>query len=163
MHYSATQNQFYPDEYRDRYEASGTWPADAVEVPEDLYRACVSHRPADMEMVPGPDGLPILVKREAPPWSPDALLNGFRAAREVVLNRLAGIAFAALVSGDSATVNSCVSLRVQLLGVTEVPEIVAAADDGTLQPAICAAVASIIQSAGPGVSSVFNGIQWGQV
>ena len=61
MFYSATQNQCFPSALRADYERNGTWPADAVEIPDELYKAVVTDRPANKLMTPGPDGLPILV------------------------------------------------------------------------------------------------------
>ena len=66
MFYSATQNQCFPSALRADYERNGTWPADAVEIPDALYKAVVTDRPANKIMTPGTDGLPILVDPPVP-------------------------------------------------------------------------------------------------
>ncbi|WP_342595482.1 DUF4376 domain-containing protein [Salinicola lusitanus] len=38
MHYSATQNAFYPSEMQADYIAAGTWPDDAVNVDDETFR-----------------------------------------------------------------------------------------------------------------------------
>lgn len=43
--FSATTNGFYVDEFRERYELSGTLPADLVEVSEDDYKAYTGSPP----------------------------------------------------------------------------------------------------------------------
>lgn len=35
--YSATTNAFYPTVLKDSYEAAGSWPADGVEVTEEVF------------------------------------------------------------------------------------------------------------------------------
>ncbi|MCK2185693.1 tail fiber assembly protein [Halomonas getboli] len=38
MFYSASENRFYDPAFKSRYEASGTWPVDAIEVTEDEWQ-----------------------------------------------------------------------------------------------------------------------------
>lgn len=38
MHYSATNNAFYPPELKRAYEAAGTWPDDAIEVSDEEWQ-----------------------------------------------------------------------------------------------------------------------------
>jgi hypothetical protein len=64
--YSPSKNTFYPPEFRDDYEASGTWPDDGIEVDDEIFHAVVSNRPLDKIMVCDEDGYPCLADRPAP-------------------------------------------------------------------------------------------------
>jgi len=61
MYYSATRNSWYDDpaNYPD-------FPSDAVELSTAQYDELVRFRPADKRVVPGPDGLPMLVDIPVP-------------------------------------------------------------------------------------------------
>ncbi|MFJ4346879.1 phage tail assembly chaperone [Pseudomonas sp. NPDC089401] len=61
MFYSPSENTCYSPDLRERYIKAGTWPADAVELSQELFASVVSQRPADKLMQPGADGLPELV------------------------------------------------------------------------------------------------------
>lgn len=100
MHYSASTNTCYAAEFRADYEASGTWPADAVEITLDLYRAVVSNRPVNKIMVPGPDGLPMLADPPAP------TLAEAQSAALAAIDSAAGAArarYITTVNGQDAT------------------------------------------------------------
>lgn len=45
MHYSASFNTFFPDEYREAYEASGRWPNDAILVTGEEYATYAQGQP----------------------------------------------------------------------------------------------------------------------
>lgn len=62
MFYSPASNSCYAGKYRGRYEANGTWPADAVPIDDELYAAVFLNRPASMLVVPGASGLPELAE-----------------------------------------------------------------------------------------------------
>ena len=66
MFYSPSENTCYVEEFRADYEANGTWPIDAVEITDEMYRVVVSNRPANKIMVPGPNGLPMLADPPPP-------------------------------------------------------------------------------------------------
>lgn len=78
--------------------------------------------------IPAP--LPII------PWSAEPTLTKAREAREIVLNRLMGIATAALIANDSATAAACASGRQQLLDITSKPSVVAATNQTELETAL---------------------------
>lgn len=90
-----------------------------------------------------------------PPWSPDATLWKLREARELVLNRLAGIGFAAYAGGDTATVTACLAARLSLLGMTTLPAVTAATDEQQLLAALFAAYMDIVAAAPPQLVSAF--------
>ena len=93
------------------------------------------------------------------PWSRQPLLKIVRAGREIALNRLAGIAFAAKEAGNPATVSACLSARQALLDITKLPAVMAATDDASLAAAIGSAYSAIIAASPPIVISAFADIQ----
>lgn len=96
---------------------------------------------------------------EPVPWSREPLLKIVRAGREIALNRLAGIAFAAKEAGNPATVSACLSARQALLDITKLPAVKAATDDASLTAAIGSAYSAIIAASPPIVISAFADIQ----
>lgn len=66
MFYSPSRNTCLPAALRADYETHGTWPADAVEIPDELYAEVVTNRPPDKIMVAGPDGNPIVADPPPP-------------------------------------------------------------------------------------------------
>jgi hypothetical protein len=94
-----------------------------------------------------------------PAWSCAPLLRIARAGREIALNRLAGIAFAAKESNDSATVTACLSARTALLNITTLPSVLAATDDASLTAAVGAEYASIVAACPANIRAAFAGIQ----
>ena len=67
MFYSASLNQFYtrPEDYPTE-SGPFAFPADAVEITDELYNEVMLERPPEKIIVPGPDGLP-MVSDPAPP------------------------------------------------------------------------------------------------
>ncbi len=93
------------------------------------------------------------------PWSREPLLKVARAGREIALNRLAGIAFAAKEVGDPATVTACLAARTALLNITSLPAVLAATDDAALTAAVGAGYAAIVAAAPANVRAAFANIQ----
>lgn len=93
---------------------------------------------------------PILIP--APPFDQvrDECLASVRAAREVVLNRLAGIALF-----DPSKQEACASARAALLNITTDPAVVMASDEAALKLALVAAYRAIVLAAGPGIANAF--------
>jgi len=58
IQYSAVKNAFFPLALKDDYDAAGTWPSDAIEVPYSSYLEFITPRDG-MRRVAGPDGLPV--------------------------------------------------------------------------------------------------------
>ncbi|AYM78595.1 hypothetical protein D9M09_24445 [Janthinobacterium agaricidamnosum] len=65
-------------------------------------------------------------------------LNTVRARRDGILNRLAGIGFAAMASGDADTVRAITAARACLLDITICATVAAAQDMDALQAAVSA-------------------------
>lgn len=90
-------------------------------------------------------------------WSRNPLLNKVREAREIALNRLMGIAFAAQRAGDTATIDACLVAREGLLGMTATPAVLAATSDAELSAALVAVYAGIVGVAPANIVSAFAG------
>ena len=145
MYFSNTTRGFYPEQMRADYDAAGTWPDDAVEVSsEDEARlreaiaACASIR-----MTAG--GKWKITAAPPPPFAVLAapVLTSVRQTRDAILNRLAGIGFAAMADGDADTVQAIAAARAWLLDITICPMVAAAQDIEALQATINAEYARI--------------------
>lgn len=91
----------------------------------------------------------------APIWSKAPALSTVRAARELVLNRIMGIAFAADKASDAATVTACLAARTALLNITAAAGVASATDDASLKTALVAAYAAIVAAAPSNVRTAF--------
>lgn len=80
----------------------------------------------------------------------DAKLALVRGVREGILNRLAGIAFAAQLSGDTATAAAFVSVRQGLLDITT-----GLTDHATVEAEVTARYAAIVAQCTPAMVSAF--------
>jgi len=95
-------------------------------------------------------------------WVPDIVairastLTLVREAREVVLNRLAGIGFAAMAAGDTATVQRVLDARTALLGITTATPVATAPDEATLRAALVMVYVGIKTAAGPALDKAFQ-------
>ena len=101
--YSNKARGFFPADMQAAYEAAGTWPADGVEVtPEDEAKlraaiaagATIRKKSGGKWDITAPPPLPFAVL--AAPY-----LASVRQTRDAILNRLAGIGFAAMADGDA--------------------------------------------------------------
>lgn len=138
--YSNTTRGFYPEDMRADYEQAGTWPADGVEVaPEDeaMLREAITAGATIRKKSGGKWSI------TAPPPPPFAVLAapylaGVRQTRDAILNRLAGIGFAAMASSDAVTAQAIAAARTCLLDITVCPTVAAAQDMDALQAAVSA-------------------------
>lgn len=80
----------------------------------------------------------------------DAKLALVRGVREGILNRLAGIAFAAQLSGDTATATTFVTVRQGLLDITA-----GLTDHTTVEAEVTARYAAIVAQCTPAMVSAF--------
>ncbi|SNT29130.1 hypothetical protein SAMN06265795_12253 [Noviherbaspirillum humi] len=85
-------------------------------------------------------------------------MNVVRIKREEILNRLAGIGFAALAEGDAATAQAIVATRQSLLDITKNAGILAATDESSLRDAILAAYGAIVAATPANVQTAFRGV-----
>ncbi|TNC77546.1 hypothetical protein FHI69_09430 [Janthinobacterium lividum] len=145
MFYSNKARGFFPGAMRAAYEAAGTWPADGVEVTLDdeaMLRDAISTGATIRKKSGGKWDI------TAPPPPPFAVLAvpflaSVRQTRDAILNRLAGIGFAAMASGDAATAQAVATARTCLLDITVCPGVAAAQDIESLQVAVSAEFARI--------------------
>ncbi len=145
MLYSNKVRGFFPADMQAAYEAAGTWPADGVEItPEDeaMLREAISKGATIRKKSGGKWDI------TAPPPPPFAVLAApylasVRQTRDAILNRLAGIGFAAIASGDAATAQAIAAARTCLLDITVCPSVAAAQDIEALQAAVSAEYARI--------------------
>jgi len=155
--YSPSKNAFYAPEFRADYDAAGTWPDDAVEVSEELY-AQTLNPPAGKIRVAGADGLPALIDLpvESEQQARERALFDIREERKPILNALAGIGFDAMVSGDTATVDSVASTRLLALGITDWPAFLAAQTYDDMKAAVMARYQEIAASVPANVQTTFR-------
>ncbi|GAA5783929.1 DUF4376 domain-containing protein [Chitiniphilus shinanonensis] len=66
MHYSPSRNACYDEALRAQYEATGTWPEDAIKISNDLFICVALNRSSNQIMVPGKNGLPELTSLPLP-------------------------------------------------------------------------------------------------
>ncbi|MDX8124930.1 hypothetical protein SKZ59_24440 [Janthinobacterium sp. GMG2] len=131
IRYSYSTGNFYP-----HYIEYPHLPDDLIKVDEDDYAAAMS-RPAGHTfqfengqlVITAPTPTPVLVLC-------DTFLVGVRKTRDGILNRLAGIGFAAVASGDADTVQAIIQARTYMLDITICPTVTAARDLDELQAAV---------------------------
>lgn len=85
------------------------------------------------------------------------ILSSVRAARDVALGRLMGIAFSADKSGDSPTVEACLAARESLLNITAAPGVLVATDAASLKAALLEAYTTIVDVTPVNVRGAFAG------
>ena len=81
-----------------------------------------------------------------------------REEREVMINRLMGIAFAAEKSGDAPTVQACLAARVALLNLTKHASITSATSESALKAAFDQVYGAIVAACPANVQSIFKGM-----
>lgn len=131
IRYSYSTGNFYP-----HYIEYPHLPDDLIEVDDDDYAAAMG-RPAghtfqfenDQLVITAPTPTPLLVQC-------DSYLVSVRKTRDGILNRLAGIGFAAVANDDTDTVQAINAARTCLLDITICPSVTAARDLDELQAAV---------------------------
>lgn len=102
------------------------------------------------------DGEAFTSSQPAHVWSGAATLSQVRELREMVLNRLAGIGFAALAANDTDTVERVLAARTALLGITTAPQVQGACDEASLRMALVTVYLGIKATAGPALDKAFQ-------
>lgn len=150
--FSPSTGSFYPSEV----DYGSDLPADIHEVSKADFEAAIAARGHGFS-VTFKDGELVFVPPEEVSFSGqfDALMGSIRVKRDVVLNRLAGIGMAALVSGDKNTAKATATARQELLDITKAPEVVAATDVDGLKAAVLAVYQGIVASAPAEVQGAF--------
>lgn len=131
IRYAKSTGNFYP--YTEDY---ATLPADIIDVAYADFERAMARQPGQTFSFKRGK----LVIADAPPVTFAILaahyMDKVRLARDAVLNRLAGIGFAALASGDAATVQAISTARADLLDITTCKLVSAAEDMPALQAAV---------------------------
>ncbi|MCA1860918.1 hypothetical protein LE191_12475 [Janthinobacterium sp. HSC-3S05] len=156
--FSLIRPGFYAQELRDDFIAAGTWPEDAIEVDseaEAIIRAAMSR--GDVVESDGAGGWSFS-PAPPPPFAPvaAAYLNTVRGIREQVLNRLAGIGFASMHSGDEELSQATATARQSLLDITLASDVLGATDLDSLKAAVKSAYTAIIAAAPPVIREAFD-------
>ena len=140
MFFSITTLGFYPEAMRADYDAARSWPDDAVPVSAEDDRRLRAAIAAGSSIRMTASGKWKISAEPAPSFAVMAApyLASVRQARDAILNRLAGIGFAAVASGDKDTVQAIVTARTCLLDITICPAITAARDLDELRVAVSA-------------------------
>ncbi|OFJ46387.1 hypothetical protein BA896_021770 [Janthinobacterium lividum] len=143
---------------RGDYEAAGTWPADAVEITTENHLALLAGQSDGRIIIAGADGMPVLANPAPTPYAQIAVayLDTVRVIRDQILNRIMGIGFVAMQSGDTATAKSVTTARQALLDITKSPAVLAATDADTLKAAVLATYKSIVAAAPASLRNAFN-------
>ncbi|MET3132225.1 hypothetical protein AAKU55_002495 [Oxalobacteraceae bacterium GrIS 1.11] len=149
---------FYSVEFLGEYVSAGTLPSDAVSVgaaTEQRLRDAIGR--GDTIVPDGAGGFTV-TPAPAPPFAPiaAAYLDTVRVIREQALNRLAGIGFSALQSGDTATAQAVAVARQALLDITKAPAVLAASDAGTLKAAVLATYRAIAVATPENIRKAFK-------
>ncbi|OFJ49194.1 hypothetical protein BA896_010220 [Janthinobacterium lividum] len=139
VRYSPSTGFFYPTSIEYQHI-----PSDVFEVSEADHLAAHTARASggSFKFVKG------TLRITPPPAIPYAqlsvpYLDTVRARRDAILNRLAGIGFAAMANGDAGTVRAITAARECLLDITICPTVAASQDMETLQAAISVEFARI--------------------
>ncbi|NVI81927.1 hypothetical protein [Janthinobacterium sp. BJB401] len=143
IRYSEMTGSFYPLDI----DYGDTLPTDAIAVDwADFDTAMKRPLGHTFHFV---DGRLIIAAPEPTPFADQAAayLGAVRASRDDILNRIAGVGFAAMQSADSELVQAVIAARQALLDITTVPNVVAATDSDALAAAIHDAYLAIIESA----------------
>jgi hypothetical protein len=158
--YSKSTGGFYAAAFRADYEASRSWPDDAIEITSEAHLALMEAQSRGMVIQADENGLPIAVPPTPAPFAEVSLayLNTVRELREEILNRISGIGFAALAKGDTATAQAVVVARQALLDITKSPAVLAATDADSLKLAVIATYRAIVVAAPAPVRSAFNAV-----
>lgn len=131
IRYSKSTGNFYP--YTEDY---ATLPDDITDVDYADFERAMARQPGQTFAFKRGK----LVISDAPPIAFATLAEHYmdkvRLSRDAVLNRLAGIGFAALASTDMATVQAISMARTDLLNITACPAVCAAEDMPALQAAV---------------------------
>lgn len=97
---------------------------------------------------------------DVPPWAPikAALLDGVRATREQIIDRLGGISGRRQRAGDLATSAACDAAVLKLLDLTTRPDVIAAAGPAQLKSAVLAGYAEAKALLPVAVQNAFRGL-----
>lgn len=140
MFFSQATNGFYPASMKDQYDAAGTWPRDAVLVTPDEEAALRLAIQDGATLAHSSKGW-VITPAAARPFAEVAAprMASFRQNREISLNRLSGLGFAALQVGDTDLAQEVAAVRAALLDAPALPSVAGASTLDALDAALAAA------------------------
>lgn len=116
--YSPSTGTFYPLDI----DYGGNIPADIIEVPLAAHEEAMEARAAGNDIDFVGEKLVVLPPKPAPFIEQAApLMAEIRSTREAILNRLAGMGVAAVISGNTEEADAVVAARQALLDITSAP------------------------------------------
>lgn len=83
------------------------------------------------------------------------VMRVFRDAREILLNRLMGIAYSASLTGDTTTVQACETARQGLLGIPQLASVTGATDESSLETALVAGYNAVLTAVPANIVKAF--------
>ncbi len=148
-YFSVAKRGFYLEEMKRYYEDAGSWPDDCVEVSEEQEADIRAAIAAGSSVLRSMNGKLEYMPPDPVPFGPQSeiFLAKIRETREVILNRISGIGFAAMVENDAVTTAAVILARQQLLDITSTPSVASAADIDTLKSAVLARYREIVAAA----------------
>lgn len=82
--YSPADNMFYSYAWKDDFDNAGTWPSDANDVSDDVYRQFSGNPPAGKMRVAGDNGMPAW--GDTPPLTPEQRIAQAEQERDLRLD-----------------------------------------------------------------------------
>ena len=155
IRYSPSTGNFYPNDI----DYGKNLPADAIDVPMDKYNAAMS-RPAGASFAIDAKGNLTIIAAPVPLYADiaNAHLATVRATREAILNRLAGLGFAALAANDAPTVTAIAAARQGLLDITKAASVMSATTLDALKAAVLSEYRKLTAAAPLTVQKAFQGV-----
>lgn len=135
-------------------------PMDAVEITAETHAALLRGEASGKMIAADALGMPVLQTRPAVPFAAlkAAALDSFRADREKMLNRLAGIGMAAQVGGDAPLALAITAFRQGLLDLPSHPSIAGATDVDGLKLALKTRYAALLAATPAAAKLAFKGV-----
>lgn len=154
MFYSKSTNAFYDS------ALNSLIPDDAKEVSDAQWQAALDGQAQGETITADADGMPVLAPAKAPRFAvlKAAALDSFRAEREKMLNRLAGIGMAAQVGGDVPLALAITAFRQGLLDLPSHASVTGATDITALKLAIKTRYDALVKETPMAAKLAFKGV-----
>ena len=135
-------------------------PMDAVEITADAHAALLAGQSAGQMIGADQAGKPVLQARPVVPFAvlKAAAMDSFRADREKMLNRLAGIGMAAQVGGDAPLALAITAFRQGLLDLPSHASVTGATDIDGLKLALKTRYAALLAATPAAAKLSFKGV-----
>jgi hypothetical protein len=150
--YSPSVKSFYPFDL----EYGDNLPSDVIEVTIAEYEAAMA-RPNNMDF-DFLDGQLVISAKPTPAFEPqrDGYMATVRTTREAILNRLAGLGFAAMADDNTQAVTAIKTARQALLDITSDPSVLASTTIEGLKVAVLARYKAIAAAVPVDIRTAFD-------